>query len=442
MAAARTGAAALAMAAAAAGATAFAQAPADSAAADSLLAPAGSAAADSAAALESYLRGLETRTPVAVPVDRFPTAAEIDSVLATWTPGAEPGPPPPDGWRLRAGLHEVRFNRVEGVNVLPEASLRSPGGTAEISGHAGLGWSSRDAVWRGAAAVGPLTVAHAREVYAFGSGGMPGNSLLAITAGKDWNDWYRAEGWSADLALRAGRAAVALGGSVQDQESLPNATDFTLFEDDGAFRANPAIDDGEVRWVHAAVSAGDAGSDRLAGSAAAAVAGGGLGGDFSFDRYRAEVVARQRLWLGDEVKARLTGGTVEGDPPFQSLHHLGGTRTLRGYDINEIPASRFVHLALDYKLGTDLLGAVPFVRRMRLQPVPFLDAAGIFRLQARDGSIVVPDDPRWRFSTGVGILYNVLGIPGGKGQARVEAARRLDRSDDAFTWRVGFTFER
>jgi hypothetical protein len=297
-------------------------------------------------------------------------------------------------------------------------------------------------VWRGGATVGPLTVAHAREVYAFGSGGMPGNSLLAITAGKDWNDWYRAEGWSADLALRAGRAAIALGGSVQDQESLSNATDFTLFEGDGAFRGNPAIDDGAVRWLHAAVSAGDAESGRLAAGAVAAVAGGGLGGDFSFNRYRAEVVARQRLWRGDEVKARLTGGTVEGDPPFQSLHHLGGTRTLRGYDVNELPASRFVHLALDYKLGTNLLDAVPFVRRLRLQPVPFLDAAGIFRLQARNGALVVPGDPRWRFSTGVGLQYNVLGIPGGRGQVRLEAARRLDRGEDASTWRLGFTFER
>jgi hypothetical protein len=98
---------------------------------------------------------------------------------------------------------------------------------------------------------------------------MPGNSLLAITAGKDWNDWYRAEGWSADLALRAGRAEIALGGSVQDQESLPNTTDFTLFEDDGAFRPNPAIDDGSVRWVHGAVSGGDAQEGRLSGSAVA-----------------------------------------------------------------------------------------------------------------------------------------------------------------------------
>jgi len=172
------------------------------------------------------------------------------------------------------------------------------------------------------------------------------------------------------------------------------------------------------------------------------VAGGGLRGDFAFDRYRAEVVARQRLWLGDEVKARLTGGTVEGDPPFQSLHHLGGTRTLRGYDVNEFPATRFVHLSLDYKLGTNVLGVVPFVRRLRLQPVPFADAAGIFRLQARDGTRIVPDDPLWRFSAGLGVQYNVLGVPGGKGQARLEAARRLDRADDATTYRLGFTFER
>jgi hypothetical protein len=435
-----------AMIVAGAGAARAQEPPGGAATADSGSEPAaadsGSAAADSTAPLDRYLERLEGRTPVVVPVDRFPTAAEIDSVLAHWTPGQEPGPPPEPHWRLRAGLSEVRFNRVEGANVLPDASLLSPGGGAELFARAGFGWSSREEVWRGGVRLGPLTATHAREIYSYGSGGMPGNSLLALTAGKDWNDWYRGRGWTADLDLRAGRFAVRLGGSAQDQESLANATDFTLFERDGAFRPNPPIDDGSVRWAHVAVSTGDADEDRLSAGVVAAVAGGGLGGDFSFHRYRGEVVARQRLWLGDEVKARLTGGAIGGDPPFQSLLHLGGTRTLRGYDVNEFPATRYAHLSLDYKLGTNVLDLVPFVRRFRLQPVPFLDAAGIFRLQERDGSRAVPEDPLWRFSTGLGLQYNVLGIPGGKGQARLEVARRLDRGDDATTYRLGFTFER
>lgn len=418
------------------------------AAADSGAAPADSsgsgAAADSSAKLERYLQHLEGRTPVDVPIDRFPTAAEIDSVLAHWKPpgSSEQGPATSAGWRARAGLDEVRFNRVEGVNVLPEASLVSPGDRIALFGRGGFGWSSREAVWRGGVRLGPLTVAHAREVYAYGSGGMPGNSFLALTAGKDWNDWYRAEGWSADVALPTGRLKLLVGGAAQDQESLANATDFTLFERGDPFRPNPAIDDGSVRWVHVAAAAGNAEEGRLAGSLVTAVSGGGLGGDFSFNRTRAEVTARQRLWFGDEARVRLTAGDVAGDPPFQSLYHLGGTKTLRGYDVNEIPARRFAHLALDYKLGTNLLGYVPFVRRFRLQPVPFLDSAGIFRLQARDGTRIVPEDPLWRFSTGVGVLYNPLGLPGGRGQARLEIARRLDRSDDAVTWRLGFTWER
>jgi len=419
------------------GATGAEPAPADSGAA----APDSAAAADSTA-LDSYLQGLETRTPVQVPVDRWPTDAEIDSVLATWTPGPEPELPEEPRWDLDVGISEARFNRVEGVNVLPEMSLEPPRRDAELYARAGYGWSSREEVWRAGIRLGPVRVTHAREIYAFGSGGMPGNSVLAFLVGKDWNDWYRAEGWAADVALRTGGISWTVGGSIQDQESLANATDFTLFEDDGAFRPNPRIDDGSVRWVHLALSGGDAELGRLGASAAVAVAGGELGGDFSFDRYRAEVVARQRLWLGDEVKARLTGGTVEGDPPFQSLHHLGGTRTLRGYDVNEFPATRYVHLSVDYKLGTNLLGGLPFVRRFRIQPVPFADAAGIFRLQARDGDRVIPDDPLWRFSAGVGLQYNVLGIPGGRGQVRLDAARRLDRSDDATTYRLGFTFER
>ena len=36
----------------------------------------------------------------------------------------------------------------------------------------------------------------------------------------------------------------------------------------------------------------------------------------------------------------------------------------------------------------------------------------------------------------------ILGIPGGAGQIRLDVARRLDRADDAWTYRLGFTIER
>ena len=63
-------------------------------------------------------------------------------------------------------------------------------------------------------------------------------------------------------------------------------------------------------------------------------------------------------------------------------------------------------------------------------------------MQARDGTVIELDEPRWRFSAGIGVQKNLFGVPGGSGQLRVDAARRLDREDDAMTYRFGFTLER
>lgn len=400
--------------------------------------------ADSTSALDDYLRGLESRTFRSFPADEFSVSqGEIDSLLAAWeSTGEAPYEAPEPRWDFDAGIAGLRYNRVEGLNVLPQASLRSPRGRLLLFAKGGYGWASREPAWRGGVRAGPLTLSRSRDVYSYGSGGVPGNSFTAITAGRDYHDYYRAEGWSAALDGRVRGVGVAVGWSDQDHESLPNEATFTLFEGSDAFRANPAIDDGSVRSVYLALSGGHATEGALAGTFSAAIAGGGLGGDFDFDRFRGEVVTRRRLWLGDELKVRIVGGVVTGAVPFQSLHHVGGTKTLRGYEINEIPARKFAHVALDYKMGTDLLRYVPFVRHFRFQPIPFLDAAGIFETQARDGTAVDPADPLWRFSAGVGVQYNALGIPEGAGQVRLEIARRLDRDDDTMTYRLGFTVER
>jgi hypothetical protein len=52
------------------------------------------------------------------------------------------------------------------------------------------------------------------------------------------------------------------------------------------------------------------------------------------------------------------------------------------------------------------------------------------------------DRPEARFAAGLGVQRNVLGLPGGGGQLRLDIARRLDRADDAWTFRLGITAER
>ena len=128
--------------------------------------------------------------------------------------------------------------------------------------------------------------------------------------------------------------------------------------------------------------------------------------------------------------------------PYQALHFLGGPRRLRGYAVNELPTRRSAHFSVDYAIGTNPLGWLPYVYRLRIQPVPFADGAMILETQTRAGERLEPDSPLWRFDVGLGLQYNVLGIPGGSGQVRLDIARRLDRAADNMTYRLGFTVAR
>ena len=139
---------------------------------------------------------------------------------------------------------------------------------------------------------------------------------------------------------------------------------------------------------------------------------------------------------------RLVAGTSGGSIPYQYLHLLGGTRLLRGYGINEFPAREFASAALDYKVGTNLLKWIPWARAFRVQFVPFFDAVAIREVQDLAGNVTKFDDPEWRLAAGLGLQHNVLGIPGGQGQVRLDITRRLDRGDDNMEYRLGLTWER
>jgi hypothetical protein len=410
-------------------------------------------AATADSSLSNYLDDLADRTDEAFRLQALSISdAEVDSLVRAWEATGEM-PEPANGyveyerrWRLDTELAGFRYNRVEGVNVIPGAELSVPTPfPLRAFGQVGYGWASEEVTWRGGLRVrfspGPvdptLEVAHARDVYSYGSGGIAGNSLNALLLGEDWDDYFLAEGLSATLGVTPGRVGIGLGFRAEDLESLSNATDFSLAS--GSFRPNPPIDPGESRIAKLKFAFGDEDRGSFAASASGRVSGRALGGDFDYESWRAEIVGRKLLWLGDLLTARLMGGAATGDVPWQGLHLLGGFETLRGYDVNEIPARQFAHARLDYKLGTDLLKWVPFVGRLHLQPGPFFDAAAIFQGQERDGTPVHFADVQYRFSTGIEIRQNLLGVPGGGGQLRLDITRRLDRGHDAWTYRFGFT---
>ncbi len=405
--------------------------------------------------LGEYLGELSLETDDTFLLDELSISdAEVDSLIRAWESGEDVGernPDVPSGWRREFTIGGVRYNRVEGLNLMGDASITTPTSPrATAFGRLGYGWAAEEPTWRGGLRVAfdrvpaapTLEVAHFRDVFSYGAGGVPGNSLFALTVGRDHDDYFRGEGLSAGVALAPGPFRVAATYVNEEQESLPNETDFTIFDEGQEFRLNPPIDDGDSRRMQFSLGVGDPARGALAAELRGAFAGRGLGGDFEYETMSGKIVARRPLWFGDELRTKLWGGRVTGEAPRQALPFVGGTQRLRGYAINEIPARTAVAASLDYTLGTNPLRYVPYLWRFRIQPVPFFDAAGIFETQDALGTVIDLDDPEWLFSAGLGLQYNVLGIPGGTGQARLDIARRLDRGDDAWTYRLGITVER
>lgn len=404
-----------------------------------------------------YLESLERETDRSfseTSLERIPiSGAEIDSLVGVFEETGEL----PDitvvrerRWRLSPGIAAARYNRVEGLNLMPSLTMRPPTRQwIETFGALGYGTASEEITWRAglrarlmrAAGAPALEAGYARDLRRYGSGGIAGNSITALLFGGDYDDYFLGEGWEVGLRMGPRPYQIHLGYRIEAQDSLTNAAPFSFVGGEDAFRPNPAIDSGEVRQIILGLRTDDLPAGLSSGSVEASVAGNGLGGDFDYEAWRAEAVGARKLWFGDLLVMRAIGGLVTGDPPFQALHHLGGFQTLRGYEINEIRARQFAHLSVDYEIGTNLLRSVPLLGRLKIQMVPFFDGAVIFEKQARDGVVVELDEPLGRFAAGLGLMKNVLGIPGREGLLRLDIARRLDRREDAFTYRARITVE-
>lgn len=415
------------------------------------------APADSAdAAFDAWLSRLSAAEDARV--EAFagsPDAVAADSLFAGWLRTGEAAPAEPAGSARRvaieSGLASLRYDRVGGANLTVEgAAAATVPGRPELFARTGWAWAAHEATGRGGlrlrgrAAGGSWNAAGTwgREMVSYGSGGMPGNTIAALVAAEDWADYLREEGWRADVSWRRGPVRVGGGWSALRQTSLRTRADFALLAEASDFRANPRIDAGRLRRAGVEAIVGDVERGTAQGTLRFATAGRGLGGDFSYDAFDAELAARRRLPFGDEVRVRLGGGVVSEAAPLQALPFAGGTRVLRGYGINEFAAPRLAHLSVDWTLGTNLLKALPGLGRLRLQFAPFADAAALFAVRGPNAVVESPERPRWRFSTGLGIQHNLLGIPGRAGQIRVDAARRLDRAEDAWTLRAGLTTSR
>lgn len=276
------------------------------------------------------------------------------------------------------------------------------------------------------------------------------NSAAAVLIKEDFHDYYMAEGgsgWISQNVLSDLRvSAIYLS---ERTDSLEAVTNWALFGGKKKFRENPAMDAGQFKTLTGRVVWDTRNSVRRTTRgwyvlAEAERAGGGLGGDFEFDRFLADVRRYQPLGYGEGVDARVRVGTSKGVLPWERAFWLGGVSTLRGFKHKAFPAgwknpggNRMFLAQLEYRMGSeDLPDAVDLGLLEEFNLIAFTDAGWVGQADPEDGPAEGFED------LSIKTLKNDVGLAlaNRSGSVRFEVARRTDTSEKPYS--LWFRFNR
>lgn len=334
-------------------------------------------------------------------------------------------------WDLGLGGALAGYSRVEGATAAGSLELAPRGWSGpRLAGQAGWAFGSEQLRYRGELEV-PLGQAglvfaggYRDQVVPFGSNRVFWNSARALVGGDDQHSWMAVRGGFAQL--RFGDQAW-LGWRAEHERPVGLAEDYSLFGE--LERPNPDAVDGTGRALEVGVAVGGSEFDRFGGWLSHEVAGGALGGDFDYQCSTLRLRARQYLGR-QELVAELLGVNTGGTVPEQARADIGGLATLRGWEPRSATGRRSLAGRLEWRWPWDPLRAsgIPVARSLRLQLVPWADAARVFE----------GDRDEWLASTGIGV-QRFLGFLGRASKLRVDLARPLgpDRQED-WWWSVGF----
>jgi hypothetical protein len=173
------------------------------------------------------------------------------------------------------------------------------------------------------------------------------NTIFALLARTDYRDWYEAQGIGGRAIWEPGTdAALEARVTFEDQSSLRTNTRVSAFGREPRFRENPAIDSGTEGLLAVAARLGPLVLPKEGGSRVTLRyerAGGPLGRDFDYGRFRATVNGSRRVGKRASGRARIVAGsTREGTLPSQKIWHLGGIGTLRGHEYKAFAGDQFL----------------------------------------------------------------------------------------------------
>ena len=276
----------------------------------------------------------------------FASEAELETMfdaLADLPRSAQPQIPATLRWGLqRPDL--MRFNRVEGLSVGLRGQLRpqSVMGPLSLTGTARIGVPAFEPVVRLDVARETLrqrfTLSAYNELAAIDEGARHlglGNSIMAAFFGRDDGDYYRRSGASLEWTPpSASRRTFRVRSYAEVHRPTDIDADFALFRfwsDSWAFRPNLQADEGWEYGAAVDVSPWWGTDPHLAQGGFDLTLQGGTG---LTDYARSSLLARVVFPLPADLRFAIEagGGTSWGALSPQRLWHVGGPRTLRGYD--------------------------------------------------------------------------------------------------------------
>lgn len=266
------------------------------------------------------------------------------------------------------------------------------------------------------------------------------NTLAAFFFNKDYRDFYRAKGFSFWVSKDFQESFhLRLSYWSGKYESVIKNTEWNLFGGGDTYRSNPAVTHGTENKLRLELII-----DKLDNplfpmegwylEGAFEKGGGFLGGDFDHSGFFISgkilkpTIVNQRIVLSGKYGIRNDSRAP------QHLMDFGGISTLRAYDYKEFQnGNKLALAAFQYYFNGDILQNIP------LQSIPFYSSLGLViftevgALWNSESDVIneftgsnVSDSPDWKWDAGFSL--NVTGD-----FFRVDFAKRLDRSKDAWT---------
>ena len=233
------------------------------------------------------------------------------------------------------------------------------------------------------------------RVVPYGSNRPLWNSARALVGGEDARDYLESRGGSAFVQWKKHRSLeLEVGYAAAEERSVAATTTFALFGDMAP--VNDAIQDGTDRALVGILRLGSLERHRARLDVEHRVAGGDLGGDFTYNRTALAFAVRRYFWR-QEVVLHARYDRVGGDAPVQRLSDVGGVSSVRGFKKRAQVGESAFGARVESPLPYDFFGHsnIPILWRLRLQFVPWADAARTW-----DG----PTDA-WIYAAGLGVQH-------------------------------------